>query len=639
MARLSGLCIFALLLASSVAQITFTGNAAVDFNPNVLSADVLKTFVQVNNTASLVVGDYPGRKSGFDIAALYFQYDYKTDTLHVGIDCWGVCGDADGDGDPSVSTTYPILDFPRLDGSEAFFIGLMTNLPPNWAPSTNSLNEYIGYRPDVVFTDSLLTTEDFSGYSLDWNERCKNKGGIGSSECDNLVKTTLESGVNSLVDDPDKKIHLQNPNIKPLALFNFPEGPTSALPDIEFSVYNLSRYGSFNFVPGAAPITLAFNAYAGSFNDKSGEDRQPPLILEIPCFIRDSCGVCGGNNSTCLDCRGVANGGWKKDQCNDCKDPAAANWNSACKDCAGIVNGNTKVDVCGRCGGDGEWCKDCAGIIHGTTKKDICGICGGNGTLCLDCEGVPFGGKVYDLCGVCDGDNTACDCYFETPLTFYPEDTWVELNDRLASHCDDQTLEVKNNRSRALLQFEQVTQSILQAHKKEAPNVKTVILNATLHLSIKHIGCGWEDPEFAVHRIEEFQCATATWDCSAVDKDGCCSQWRMIGLPPQVEASYKAETSGLANLHNGQTGELVFDILEEVTAHVDAGDQHPITYILKKVCEHDSGCASFWSSEAGSLSPRIEVLLKTKCPVRPKPPVAGDPCPDPQRDLGDWKDW
>lgn len=33
-----------------------------------------------------------------------FSYNYRTDELFIGINCYGICGDADGDGDPSVTS-------------------------------------------------------------------------------------------------------------------------------------------------------------------------------------------------------------------------------------------------------------------------------------------------------------------------------------------------------------------------------------------------------------------------------------------------------------------------------------------------------------------------------------------------------
>ena len=40
----------------------------------------------------------------------------------------------------------------------------------------------------------------------------------------------------------------------------------------------------------------------------------------------DACLVCGGDNSTCTDCRGVIHGGWLVDKCGACSDPSDGNW-------------------------------------------------------------------------------------------------------------------------------------------------------------------------------------------------------------------------------------------------------------------------------------------------------------------------
>lgn len=44
----------------------------------------------------------------------------------------------------------------------------------------------------------------------------------------------------------------------------------------------------------------------------------------------DECGMCGGNNSTCLDCAGVPNGGKVIDLCGDCLLPTDDLYNSNC---------------------------------------------------------------------------------------------------------------------------------------------------------------------------------------------------------------------------------------------------------------------------------------------------------------------
>jgi len=43
------------------------------------------------------------------------------------------------------------------------------------------------------------------------------------------------------------------------------------------------------------------------------------------------------------------------------------------------------IDVCGMCGGDGTSCLDCKGVPYGKTEIDRCDVCGGDGSSCLGC--------------------------------------------------------------------------------------------------------------------------------------------------------------------------------------------------------------------------------------------------------------
>lgn len=97
-----------------VCAVTLTGDAAKDFTD--ASVDPVsgqpRNFgvvrIQDGDTDSPNIGVpqqlKAGTVSGWDIRAIYFQYDDKRDELLIGIDCWGICGDADGDGDPSSSS-------------------------------------------------------------------------------------------------------------------------------------------------------------------------------------------------------------------------------------------------------------------------------------------------------------------------------------------------------------------------------------------------------------------------------------------------------------------------------------------------------------------------------------------------------
>jgi len=49
----------------------------------------------------------PGTVSGWDMVDLRLTYDTATDTLYVGINTFGIAGDADGDEGISYSLPYP----------------------------------------------------------------------------------------------------------------------------------------------------------------------------------------------------------------------------------------------------------------------------------------------------------------------------------------------------------------------------------------------------------------------------------------------------------------------------------------------------------------------------------------------------
>ena len=71
--------------------------------------------------------------------------------------------------------------------------------------------------------------------------------------------------------------------------------------------------------------------------------------------------------------------------------------------------GGKVLDICGVCGGNDCSCQDCKGVVGGTAKYDRCGVCEGNNT-CLDCMGTPYGVKVKDVCGICGGSNDTRNC-------------------------------------------------------------------------------------------------------------------------------------------------------------------------------------------------------------------------------------
>ena len=97
----------------------------------------------------------------------------------------------------------------------------------------------------------------------------------------------------------------------------------------------------------------------------------------------------------------------------------------------GNCNGNFILDECGICNGDNTTCLGCDGILNSGINFDECGICGGNGIpedACdcdgntLDCEGTCGGNAEYDECGICNDDLTDdCD---SCQLSWY--ELWID---------------------------------------------------------------------------------------------------------------------------------------------------------------------------------------------------------------------
>lgn len=60
----------------------------------------------------------------------------------------------------------------------------------------------------------------------------------------------------------------------------------------------------------------------------------------------DVCGVCGGDNTTCLDCAGVPNGPKQRDLCGDCLLPIASEgFNQGCVKLGSFFPATVYVDA------------------------------------------------------------------------------------------------------------------------------------------------------------------------------------------------------------------------------------------------------------------------------------------------------
>ncbi|KNC55100.1 uncharacterized protein AMSG_10698 [Thecamonas trahens ATCC 50062] len=165
--------------------------------------------------------------------------------------------------------------------------------------------------------------------------------------------------------------------------------------------------------------------------------------------VVDACGECGGNGTSCIqscnpalgpyatfDCAGVCGGSASIDSCGMCTGGTTGIAPNIFLDACGVCfGGNAGRDSCGVCFGgnaDRDACQVCFGrnaardscgvCFGGGRLEDACGVCYGNSTSCAGCDAVPNSGVVIDGCGVCGGNGATCEQAFQaTPGIRDPE--------------------------------------------------------------------------------------------------------------------------------------------------------------------------------------------------------------------------
>jgi hypothetical protein len=204
-----------------------------------------------------------GSISGWDMRAMYAAFSPLLNRMYFAIDCFGICGDADGDGNPGAifaglagMTTY--VDSPNLGSTETFsvFIDLNQDGMHDIVMGVSSLvsGNFLNIPNSLVDCPGPQCTWQVYTYLADSNEDFGNRYGVSLKE---RFPATLA--------------------------FN----PSAAQPDLEWTVDNWSK------MPGLRPNPFTwqvkFEVFAGSFTDGGiGEDRMPnenkPGNLRFLCW-------------------------------------------------------------------------------------------------------------------------------------------------------------------------------------------------------------------------------------------------------------------------------------------------------------------------------------------------------------------
>jgi hypothetical protein len=222
----------------SAQSIVFTGDVAADFGPAKMVADP-------GGLDVAVPAGMPVSASGWDVEHVAFSHDHLSDTLYVGIDVAGIAGDADGDGDPSL-TSVPLAAVGGIDrvdfgGGETLALALDLNGDSSF---------------DVIA--GIPVGQDL------WALRLCEYDATATGPLHTRFGTALPS--------------------HPLGLF---ASPSAMAPDLEFTIPNFSQL-MLSHGQGSQGGSLGFEVFLGSSDDQGiGDDlvmNEQAVVTVGPCF-------------------------------------------------------------------------------------------------------------------------------------------------------------------------------------------------------------------------------------------------------------------------------------------------------------------------------------------------------------------
>lgn len=205
-----------------------TGNVATDFPSGAPGVTTLvNPQFTMNDPASYIAAN--NMSPGWSIKDIRLYYDKGTDTMDVGVNFFGIAGDADGNGNPGTispaNASKGYLDMPSLGGRESITVGfdfLHTGTPQVLAGVPGEKSQ--------------------SGAGLDgFNIALNTDNGLGLA---NSYGATLSSNLGNLAFDP-----------------------SASHPGFEFTIKNFSKLPGYN--PNASYSLVAF---AGSPDDGVEEE-------------------------------------------------------------------------------------------------------------------------------------------------------------------------------------------------------------------------------------------------------------------------------------------------------------------------------------------------------------------------------
>lgn len=224
---------------------------------------------------------WPFPYSGWDVKRLYFAYDFSLDLLHIGIECFGICGDADGDGFPG-KTSAPLesrggSDLPNFDSSETCAIALDIGDPSTRSGVPDGTFDFVvGYPAEMTATNEVLPTG------------CTDLG----TDCFGLYRYDNTPGVQQV----GQRFLFDHTRASDQQLLQLARdhntAASSTQPHLEWTI-DMAQLRTFNMqLANRAAFSIEAKLFCGSFQDDGlGEDAVPNAGNSIAVLF-----VNNGNN-------------------------------------------------------------------------------------------------------------------------------------------------------------------------------------------------------------------------------------------------------------------------------------------------------------------------------------------------------
>jgi hypothetical protein len=345
------------------------------------------------------------------------QVDFDTGALHLGINCFGVCGDADGDGDPNAASMVLVQaggnDNPDFALSESFAVGSIWAARARTLAGDGKMDFVVGYPAQLGDQSDRFPCGDRFDISC-FGVYFFQAGAFDQPGTRFVYKTAAYNGFPAgLLAKLSPRVARPQPEADAVAR------RISSGRSTDFNGFRTDAGYDQVDLNAVIPWEMNLVGFAGSFQDDGiGEDflpnNAPFVTVRFPCQAFDACDVCGGNGQSCADCAAcrTARTATTRATCAAATARRAATaaacrtapTATTCATCAPATARRAATAPACRMARRATTCATCA-----TAPAATCAACAAaTATRAATAAATQNGTCQYDACDVCCGDGLSC---------------------------------------------------------------------------------------------------------------------------------------------------------------------------------------------------------------------------------------